>query len=80
MGVGERKILAACGTGAGHIARKLVWAAPRDLFIYFGQTASIVGSLLLNQGSNPCLLTVSPVPGILQARTLEWVAISFSNA
>ena len=21
-----------------------------------------------------------PVPGILQARTLEWVAISFSNA
>ena len=22
---------------------------------------------------------VSPVPGILQARTLEWVAISFSN-
>ena len=24
--------------------------------------------------------TGSPVPGILQARTLEWVAISFSNA
>ena len=23
--------------------------------------------------------TGSPVPGILQARTLEWVAISFSN-
>ena len=23
---------------------------------------------------------VSPVPGILQARTLEWVAISFFNA
>ena len=23
---------------------------------------------------------VSPVPGILQATTLEWVAISFSNA
>ena len=23
---------------------------------------------------------VSPVPGILQERTLEWVAISFSNA
>ena len=22
----------------------------------------------------------SPVPGILQARTMEWVAISFSNA
>ena len=27
-------------------------------------------------GSPPC----SPVPGILQARTLEWVAIFFSNA
>ena len=26
------------------------------------------------------LPTGSPVPGILQARTLEWVAISFSNA
>ena len=24
--------------------------------------------------------TSSPVPGILQARTLEWVAIAFSNA
>ena len=23
---------------------------------------------------------VFPVPGILQARTLEWVAVSFSNA
>ena len=22
----------------------------------------------------------TPIPGILQARTLEWVAISFSNA
>ena len=28
------------------------------------------------EGSQPG----SPVPGILQARTLEWVAISFSNA
>ena len=26
------------------------------------------------------LLPGFPVPGILQARTLEWVAISFSNA
>ena len=26
------------------------------------------------------LLPCSPIPGILQARTLEWVAISFSNA
>ena len=27
-----------------------------------------------------CSLPGSPAPGILQARTLEWVAISFSNA
>ena len=27
-----------------------------------------------------CSLPGSPVPGILQARTLEWVASSFSNA
>ena len=30
----------------------------------------------LRDGSPPG----SPIPGILQARTLEWVAISFSNA
>ena len=32
--------------------------------------------------SNPmdCSLPGSPVPGILQATTLEWVAISLSNA
>ena len=27
-----------------------------------------------------CSTPDSPIPGILQARTLEWVAISFSNA
>ena len=32
--------------------------------------------LWLHSGSPPG----APVPGILQARTLEWVAISFSNA
>ena len=40
--------------------------------------------LLLHRGSlcNPIEGSPpgSPVPGILQARTLEWVAISFSNA
>ena len=29
---------------------------------------------------DPIDLPGSPIPGILQARTLEWVAISFSNA
>ena len=32
---------------------------------------------LCNPNSSP---PASPIPGILQARTLEWVAISFSNA
>ena len=27
-----------------------------------------------------CPTLCDPIPGILQARTLEWVAISFSNA
>ena len=52
-------------------------------YIEFCEPAAAVKSLqscptLWNpiDGSPPC----SPVPGILQARTLEWVAISFSNA
>ena len=45
--------------------------------------------LLLSRFSNVCLTLCdpidgsppdSPVPGILQARTLEWVAMSFFNA
>ena len=36
--------------------------------------------LLLSRFSRVRLPPGSPVPGILQARTLEWVAISFSNA
>ena len=31
------------------------------------------------ENSMDCSPPGSPVPGILQARTLEWVAISFSN-
>ena len=44
------------------------------------------GMLLLSRFSRLTLCdpidgspTGSPIPGILQARTLEWVAISFSN-
>ena len=49
---------------------------------YFGDTAAAKSlQLCLTlcdpiDGSPPG----SPVPGTLQARTLEWVAISFSNA
>ena len=54
----------------------------RKQFIYLGTAAaakSLQSCLTLCDpidGSLPG----SPVPGILQARTLEWVAISFSNA
>ena len=52
---------------------------------YFSKVAAAAAAKLLQScltlcnpidGSPPG----SPVPGILQARTLEWVTISFSNA
>ena len=55
------------------------------MFLLFNMLSAAVAAKLLQScptlcdprdGSPPC----SPVPGILQARTLEWVAISFSNA
>ena len=53
------------------------------LFPYYFAAAAAAKSLQLcltlcdpTDGSPPG----SPVPGILQARTLEWVAISFSSA
>ena len=54
----------------------------RHMFSYAAAAAaskSLQSSLTLcnpRDGSPPG----SPVPGIFQARTLEWVAISFSNA
>ena len=41
--------------------------------------SEVVQSCLTLSDSVDCSPTGSPVPGILQARTLEWVAISFSN-
>ena len=53
------------------------------MHIYDWITAAAAKSLQLCQ--TPCnpldgLPPGSPVPGILQARTLEWIAISSSNA
>ena len=47
--------------------------------------AAAAAAKLLQSGPTLCdaidgSVPGSPVPGILQARTLEWVAISFSNA
>ena len=59
-------------------SRILAWKIPRTK-----EPAAAAKSLQLcptlcdpRDGSPPGF----PVPGILQARTLEWVAISFSNA
>ena len=42
---------------------------------FLGGTAAAAAKSL-----QPCPILCDPIPGILQARTLEWVAISFSNA
>ena len=64
---------------------KNVWVTVSqiDFAVYLKLTAAAAKSLqscptLCDpiDGSPPGL----PIPGILQARTLEWVAISFSNA
>ena len=56
------------------------WAVESITDVHFPTAAKLLQSCptLCNprDGSPPG----SPVPGILQARTLEWVAISFSNA
>ena len=59
------------------------WIRPGKLMYYSSDYAAAAKSLQScptlcdpSDGSPPG----SPVPGILQARTLEWVAISFSNA
>ena len=81
--------------GLGRIQRKIMstvvvilsfrcwWHLSSREWLEKGETAAAVKSLqscptLCNpiDGSPPG----SPVPGILQGRTLEWVAISFSNA
>ena len=51
------------------LLRCLIEVAAKSL-----QSCPTLGDLI--DGSPPG----SPLPGILQARTLEWVAISFSNA
>ena len=51
-----------------------------NIFSNTAFTCMLLLLLLLSRFSHVWLPPGSPVPGILQARTLEWVAISFSNA
>ena len=48
--------------------------------VYTAAAAKSLQSCLTLCDPIDSLLQGSSVPGILQARTLEWVAISFSNA
>ena len=57
----------------------------RPLFTYFIYAAAAAAAKSLQSCPTLCdpmhgSLPGSPIPGILQTRTLEWVAISFSNA
>ena len=67
----NRQILSGCGEiDTSHTdSRRVKWCAAKSL-----QSCPTLCDP--RDGSPPG----SPVPGILQARTLEWVAISFSNA
>ena len=64
---------------------------PREAIteVTFGVCAYALGSAAAAKSFQSCLTLCNPidgsppgsaVPGIFQARTLEWVAISFSNA
>ena len=59
--------------GRGHDNAGLVHQGACDGYALSLAAAQFVGLVI---GA----LAETPVPGILQARTLEWVAISFSNA
>ena len=59
---------------------------PADLAVWKGNAEEVKAAAAKSHQSCPTLCDpidssppVSSVPGILQARTLEWVAISFSN-
>ena len=65
-----------------------VWTKPMDIFPSFC-IFKIISAAAAAKSLQSCLTLCDPIdsspsgfpiPGILQARTLEWVAISFSNA
>ena len=58
----------------------LIYCFPQTLFIISAAAAKSLQSCPTLCDPIDGSLPGSPIPGILQARTLEWVAISFSNA
>ena len=59
---------------------KMRWVAVVEISIYAAAAARSLQSCPTLCNSIDSSPPGSPVPGILQARTLEWVAISFSSA
>ena len=66
-------------TGRNHIEEEEQWISA---MLSIAAAAAAKSLQLCPTLCNPidCSPPGSPIPGILQARTLEWVAISFSNA
>ena len=65
------------------ILKLVMWWFGQIILIVLNAAAAAAKSLQLCPtlcDSIDCSPTGSPVPGILQARTLQWAAISFSNA
>ena len=57
-----------------------MFASVSTIYIYAAAAAKLLQSCLILCDPIDGSPAGSPFPGILQARTLEWVAISFSNA
>ena len=69
-----------CVSCTGKQAKSLLLVPPGKPWLSYAATAKslqLCPTLCDPIDGNP---PGSPIPGILQARTLEWVAISFSNA
>ena len=71
-------LLKAAGSGTSLVSQGLrLWAPNAAAAAAAAKSLQLCPTLCDPIGGSP---PGSPVPGILQARTLEWVAISFSNA
>ena len=74
----EPTSLTSPGLAGGFFTTSPTWEAPQLDFA--AATSKSLQSCLTLCGPIDRSPPGSPIPGILQARTLEWVAISFSNA
>ena len=57
-----------------------IWKFTVQLLLKSGSTLNSPATAAIAKSLQLCLTLCNPIPGILQTRTREWVAISFSNA